>query len=201
MTESAPSGAPAPATGRLLSLDAFRGTVMLLLVTGSLGLRPDLLLGFWPQSSFFQAAAQQWTHASYEGCFLWDLIQPAFMFIVGVSVPFSYAKRRSRGESYPQMLRHAAYRSLALVLLGVLMRLAEHGIYFTFEDVIAQIGLGYVFVFLLWNRPRADRAGLCIRIPALEPAALAASRGGRRHSAGVLGVVALLAGDCQRVAS
>ena len=42
------------------------------------------------------------------GCVLWDLIQPAFMFMVGVALPFSIASRRGEGQSFGRMLLHAS---------------------------------------------------------------------------------------------
>ena len=38
-------------------------------------------------------------HAKWEGLHFWDLVQPFFMFIVGVSIPLSYANRKKRGDS------------------------------------------------------------------------------------------------------
>ena len=55
-------------------------------------------------------------HVKWEGCVFWDLIQPAFMFMVGVAMPFAFAKRRVAGESFQQQLGHAAKRALGLLL-------------------------------------------------------------------------------------
>ena len=41
------------------------------------------------------------------GFSLWDMIQPSFMFMVGMSMPFSYGKREQLGHSYQRRLRHA----------------------------------------------------------------------------------------------
>ena len=52
------------------------------------------------------------------------------------------------------MFRHALVRSFVLVALGVFLRSdGRDQTYFTFEDVLSQIGLGYTFLFLLWGRP------------------------------------------------
>ena len=80
----------------------------------------------------------------------WDLIQPSFMFMVGVAMPFSYPSRRARGESWPRLLGHAVIRSIILILLAVF--LSSNGgrhTHFSFVNVLGQIGLGYTFVFLL----------------------------------------------------
>jgi predicted acyltransferase len=76
------------------------------------------------------------------------------MFMVGVALPYSYAARRARGESYLRTLLHAAVRSFVLVLLGVFLA-SQHPwmtTNFFFTNVLAQIGLGYLFVFLLVDR-------------------------------------------------
>ncbi len=95
------------------------------------------------------------------------IIQPAFLFMVGVAMPYSYASRQARGESPAHQALHAATRSLILVLLGVL--LASNGrpeSDFSFTIVLPQIGLGYFFVFLLLGRgPRVQAlaaAGLLV---------------------------------------
>lgn len=66
---------------------------------------------------------------------------------------FSIASRGARGQSRSQMLRHALGRSLALVFLGIFLRSTGHKqTYYTFEDTLSQIGLGYTFLFLLATR-------------------------------------------------
>ncbi|MBI4606580.1 MAG: DUF5009 domain-containing protein [Planctomycetes bacterium] len=138
-------------SGRLGSLDAYRGFSMLLMASGGLGIAK--VAESFPGSSLWSAIGYQFEHVEWTGCALWDLIQPSFMFMVGVSMPFSYAARAARGQSYGRMLLHALRRSLALVALGVFLR-SNHAeqTRFTFEDVLSQIGLGYTFLFLLWGR-------------------------------------------------
>jgi predicted acyltransferase len=99
-------------------------------------------------------------HVQWTGFGPWDLIQPSFMFMVGVALPFSVASRRARGEPFATQLAHAVRRALILVLLGIFLRSqGKPQTYFTFEDVLTQIGLGYVFLFLLAHaRPRAQWA-------------------------------------------
>jgi predicted acyltransferase len=78
------------------------------------------------------------------------------MFMVGVALPFSLASRRARGQTFRDMFAHSVYRALVLIGLGIFLRSQSRPqTYFTFEDVLTQIGLGYVFLFLLaWTRPR-----------------------------------------------
>ena len=65
-------------------------------------------------SHFVNVFTQQFDHVAWRGCTFWDLIQPSFMFMVGVAMPFSYASRRARGETWPRLLGHAVLRSFIL---------------------------------------------------------------------------------------
>src|SRR5205085_9558784 len=90
------------------------------------------------------------------------------LFMVGVALPYSFASRRTKGDSYPKMLGHAIVRALILVLLAVFLSSPARDwspegarTNFEFPNVLAQIGLGYVFVFLLVGRGlRAQLAAL-----------------------------------------
>jgi predicted acyltransferase len=137
--------------GRLMSLDVYRGFVMLAMASEGFGL-PQVAQAF-PESPVWRLLAYQFEHVEWVGCAAWDLIQPSFMFMVGVSMPFSYASRAARGETFGRMFLHVLYRSFALTALGIFLR-SNHDTqtYFTFEDVLTQIGLGYTFLFLLWRR-------------------------------------------------
>jgi len=104
----------------------------------------------FPQSTFWAIVAYNTTHVPWQGCSLHDLIQPAFSFLVGAALPFSIAHRTARGERFSRMLGHAIWRSIALMALGIFLRsLESHQTYWTFEDTLTQIGLGYTFLFLL----------------------------------------------------
>src|SRR5207302_7358531 len=134
--------------GRLSSLDAYRGFVMLAMATGGLGVA--VVAQDFPDSQLWQALDRQLEHAAWQGCSFWDLIQPSFMFIVGVAMPFSYASRRAQGQSWSRLFIHAVQRSVVLVLLGIILSSAwGRQTNFTFVNVLTQIGLGYTFVFLL----------------------------------------------------
>ena len=55
------------------------------------------------------------------GIAFWDLIQPSFMFMVGVAMPFSYNRRTALGESGIRRFLHALIRAVILVLMGVFL--------------------------------------------------------------------------------
>jgi predicted acyltransferase len=142
-------------SGRLLSLDVYRGLVMLFLcVEGPNWDWQGIVETGNPDSGFWHFVAHQTHHVTWAGCMIWDLIQPSFMFMVGVAMAYSYGKRERLGDSFAKMLGHACVRALVLILLGVFLRSTDsESTQWTFEDVVTQIGLGYVFLFLLWNRP------------------------------------------------
>jgi heparan-alpha-glucosaminide N-acetyltransferase len=168
MNESATLAPP----GRLVSLDAYRGLTMLAMASGGLGLHAvannvnkERLAEHLPASDLWNAVGYQFEHVDWVGCSLWDLIQPSFMFMVGVAMAYSAASRAAHGQSYAHMLRHAVVRSIVLVLLGVFLRSdGRPQANFTFEDVLSQIGLGYTFLFLLWGRPIWVQLGAAIAI-------------------------------------
>ncbi|MBP1601953.1 MAG: hypothetical protein H6Q06_2104 [Acidobacteria bacterium] len=145
---------PAAKPERLLSLDAYRGAIMLLMASSGLGLAA--VARQFPASSVWQFLGHHADHAEWTGCTLWDLIQPAFMFMVGVALPWSLANRRARGASFGRMLGHALWRSLVLVLLAVfLSSVGDRQTDWVFANVLAQIGLGYPFLFLIaFAKPR-----------------------------------------------
>ena len=146
---------PLPSTSvRLTSLDVFRGATMLFMASEIMEIAH--VARQYPSSGVARVLASALDHRAWVGCAPWDLIQPAFMFMVGVALPFSIASRRARGQSFGRMLTHSVVRAATLIALGIFLR-SQHRAqtYFTFEDVLTQIGLGYVFLFLLaWTRPR-----------------------------------------------
>ena len=85
---------PAAPSERLVSLDAYRGLVMVLMVSAGLGIG-RVVKNFAETPGYEQRAASpvwkvlayQTDHAPWAGCTLWDLIQPSFMFMVGVAMP------------------------------------------------------------------------------------------------------------------
>jgi heparan-alpha-glucosaminide N-acetyltransferase len=163
-TAAPPAGEPA---ARLVSLDAYRGFIMLMLAASGFGIARFAALPegapVWQEQNrqTWQAIAFHFDHPGWESKFglmgvsFWDLIQPAFMFMVGVAMPFSYLRREKDGHSGPRRFAHAAWRALLLVLLGVfLYSMNEDRTNWVFTNVLAQIGLGYLFAYLLLGRSR-----------------------------------------------
>jgi predicted acyltransferase len=151
MTATSHESVVVPSSKRLTSLDAYRGLVMFLMMAE--------VIESWrvaqalPGNTFWQFVARQQSHVEWIGCSLHDLIQPSFSFLVGVALPFSLTSRMARGQTRMQMMVHTVWRALVLVLLGVFLRsIGQPQTYWTFEDTLTQIGLGYVFLFLLGFR-------------------------------------------------
>ena len=133
---------------RLHSLDFFRGLVMFLLVAEFSHLFGALMN---TDNHYITAAADfLFHHAQWEGLHFWDLIQPFFMFIVGVSIPYSYANRLKKGNSEKQIRKHAFQRAFLLLLFGWGLYCIGHDeIIFQFDNVLAQLSFTYLIAFLL----------------------------------------------------
>jgi heparan-alpha-glucosaminide N-acetyltransferase len=137
---------------RNLAVDTYRGFVMLLMMAEVVQL--SRVAKALPGSGFWSWVAYHQTHVEWAGCSLHDTIQPGFSFLVGVALPYSIAARIAKGGAFRGMFLHALWRSLLLVALGVFLR-STHApqTYYTFEDTLSQIGLGYPILFLLAYRP------------------------------------------------
>ena len=147
---STPSSAPA-LSERLVSLDAFRGLTMLFMASSGFGI-PQIAKAF-PDSAFWDLLRYNTTHAAWIGGGAWDMIQPAFMFMVGMALPFSSSRRSAEGQDSRRRFLHTLWRAFALVALGVFLTTGTgKQPVFAFHNVLAQIGLGYVFLTLLVGR-------------------------------------------------
>jgi predicted acyltransferase len=101
---------------RLLSLDALRGFDMFWIIGGAAIVKD--LAKVWP-GTLSTELAQQLEHVAWEGLHAFDLIWTLFMFMVGVSLAFSLAKRKQKNESAQSIYLHAAKRALILFVLGM----------------------------------------------------------------------------------
>ena len=147
---------------RNVAIDAYRGFVMLLMMAEVLQF--SRISEAFPGSWFWKILAFNQTHAEWAGCSLHDLIQPGFSFLVGVALPYSIASRLAKGATFGRLLGHAMWRALLLIALGIFLRSMDSPqTNFTFEDTLTQIGLGYVFLFLLGFRsPRWQWTALAV---------------------------------------
>ncbi len=138
---------------RLRSLDALRGFDMFWIAGGG-GLFIALAnLTEWPILIWWKS---QLTHVAWHGFHFEDMIFPLFLFIAGISFPFSLAKRYSGPESRGALYRHIVRRCLVLVLLGII---AGNGIRFNFSElrygsVLGHIGFAWMFAALIFMTSR-----------------------------------------------
>lgn len=159
--QSSSLSAPKPAV-RNIAVDAYRGWVMLLMMAEVLQLAR--VAHNFPGNWFWAFLGYNQTHVEWAGCSLHDLIQPSFSFLVGVALPYSIASRLAKGGTFGRMWAHAIWRSFLLIALGIFLRsMYSPQTYFTFEDTLTQIGLGYPILFLLgFKKPRWQWIALAV---------------------------------------
>ena len=101
---------------RLQSLDVLRGFDMFFIMGGG-----ALFAGLATccPIPFFQAIARQMEHVPWHGVAFEDMIFPLFLFIAGISFPYSLEKQKACGMSSAAIYRKVIRRGLVLVLLGL----------------------------------------------------------------------------------
>ncbi|MCF7827072.1 MAG: DUF5009 domain-containing protein [Candidatus Marinimicrobia bacterium] len=150
------------ANSRLLSLDIFRGITMLLLI-GETTYFYEHWLEFTTEGSFLNLLALQFHHHPWNGLRFWDHVQPFFMFIVGVAMPFSFGARWARGDSWNKTLKHALTRSAVLLFLGwALYCIGPGRITFELWNVLAQLSFTYLVAFLIMRKDVKLQIGVSI---------------------------------------
>lgn len=137
-------------TTRLLSLDVFRGLTMILLISHGFGIHEALKDN--PSLAWF---GDQFEHAAWAGCTLWDLIQPAFTFIVGVAIPLSMSRRLAEGGNASSVFKHVLWRAFALILLSNILSNwgSTNPLKLQFINVLCQIAFGYLLCFGVLRLP------------------------------------------------
>ncbi len=138
---------------RNLALDSMRGLIMLLLVSHFLGLG-EL------KDPALKGIADQFEHLPWAGFVPWEMIMPSFMFMIGVSMPFSLARRKAIGAGFRSNLRHVLGRTFRLILLGQFLTCVHAGRY-AYEpyETLTQLGLSYLVAFLILQLPARWQPG------------------------------------------
>jgi len=154
------------ASTRLLSLDFFRGITMFLLVAEGTALW-SVLVKEPIAGTFLEPFFQQFHHHPWNGLRFWDLIQPFFMFIVGVAMPFSYAKRIKMGEPKSKITRHIIQRCIILLALGVGLHCGySKKMVWELWNVLSQLSVTIIIAWFLmqykWSVQIAVSIGLLI---------------------------------------
>jgi predicted acyltransferase len=148
---------PAPVK-RLLSLDTLRGFDMFWIMGGEEIFHALAKTTGW---AWAVVLADQFTHPDWNGFRAYDLIFPLFLFMAGVSTPFSIGSRLDKGDDKAVIARKIITRGLILVVLGIIY---NNGLFVkSFEDtrfasVLGRIGLAGMFAQLiyLYSRPRTQ---------------------------------------------
>lgn len=135
---------------RLMSLDALRGFDMLFIM--GLAGWVVAVCDFFPELGFMQWLSGQMEHVKWNGLTHHDTIFPLFLFVAGISFPFSFAKQRASGASMQSIYYKIIKRGIVLVFLGCvyngLFRLDFENM--RYASVLGRIGLAWMFAALLF---------------------------------------------------
>lgn len=137
---------------RLVSLDALRGFDMFWIIGGTPLVASLLgLLGLVQAKSTF---LQQMRHVPWNGFHAEDLIFPLFLFISGVTLPFSIGRQISRGDSKWHISLKIVKRGCLLVLLGAVFNgLLQFNFANTrYYSVLGRIGLSWMFAAFIFTK-------------------------------------------------
>jgi predicted acyltransferase len=128
---------------RIVSIDALRGITIFVMI-------------FVNELASIQQVPQWMRHmpADADAMTFVDLVFPAFLFIVGMSVPFAFNARLIKGDSAKTIWTHTLKRALALIIIGVFMVNAEYG-YDAAKMIISPVLwalLAYIMPIPIWNK-------------------------------------------------
>ena len=133
---------------RLLSIDTLRGMDMLIIM--GLSTLIFRICDLFPAGGDCWIATQM-RHVDWDGLAIMDMVFPTFLFIAGLSFPFSYAHQVESGRTSGQIHRKIFLRCLALIVLGIV-----YNGFFQFDfpqryaSVLGRIGLAWMFAALLF---------------------------------------------------
>ena len=138
---------------RLMSLDALRGFDMLWIIGGENVIRN---LAKASNIGILNVVSDQMEHVAWDGFHFYDLIMPLFLFMVGMSSPFSVSKRISMGDSKKKIYRHTLKRAIILFIFGMISQC--HLLAFDLDklhiihDTLQAIAIGYLISTLIYTQ-------------------------------------------------
>src|ERR1051326_1636165 len=155
-------------TDRVLRIGAFRGFTMICMFSEGFG-----LLHFRTNPIIAPIAAQfqhvDWSMSIPGDLHFWDLIQPFFMFIVGLVMPISFARRWAAGETWTHSLLHVLKRSALLILFGLIARsIQANKPVIDLINVLAQVAFTYLVAFLLLRKGWKVQGAVALGLLALD---------------------------------
>ncbi len=136
---------------RLESLDALRGFDMFFIMGGS-GLL-FALAALFPESGVWYEVERQMNHVPWDGLTHHDTIFPLFLFIAGVSLPYSLESQMSKGMGKGAIYRKILRRGLTLCFLGIIYNgfLDFDFEHFRLFSVLGRIGLAWMLAALIYT--------------------------------------------------
>jgi heparan-alpha-glucosaminide N-acetyltransferase len=144
-----------PEKRRFLPLDAYRGLIMILLVSEGFG------FGELTNHPVYGAIANQFHHRPWGGAVFYDLIMPAFLFMMGVAMPFSLGRRMEQGADKRQLFKHVAKRSLSLVIISwILISIESKHPHIQFHNVLIVVAFTSFVCFFLMQLDFRYQAGV-----------------------------------------
>lgn len=135
---------------RLCSIDTLRGFDMCFIM--GFATLIAAICAWFPDSGFASGLARQMGHAEWEGVFHHDTIFPLFLFIAGISFPFSLASQREKGHSTGKIYLKIISRGLILVALGIVyngffkLDFADQ----RYASVLGRIGIAWMIAAILF---------------------------------------------------
>jgi predicted acyltransferase len=146
---------------RLLSLDFMRGFIMVLLALESTGLYEHFFEA--TKGNFLNGFFLQFFHHPWNGLRFWDLIQPGFMFMAGVSLAYSLHRQQEKGMSWNESFKKTLKRSGWLFFWGVLdYAVRPGGLSFELWDVLTQLSFTTLVAFLVFRWSVNAQVGVCV---------------------------------------
>lgn len=142
---------------RLLSLDVLRGLDLFLLVALQPVLRAVLLQ--LDCEALNGTLLYQLDHAEWEGLRIWDMVMPLFLFMSGVTMPYSLPKYRTQNGNlklWTRVVKRFAFLfMLGMVLQGNLLALDLNRVYL-YSNTLQAIAVGYLLTvpIVLYLKPR-----------------------------------------------
>jgi heparan-alpha-glucosaminide N-acetyltransferase len=140
-----------PNSGRILALDAYRGFIMVSLV-GSECFETVKA----PGRPLYRAIASQFGHRPWGGAVFYDLIMPAFLFMVGVAMSYSIGRRMEQGDSKRELFKHFIRRAIILIIISeLIISIETNHLHLQFHNILTQVAFTSILCFFIMQlRPR-----------------------------------------------
>lgn len=154
---------------RLLSLDFYRGLIMVILVLGESGFFSKLNKA--SDNPFTRFLASEFEHSKWHGLHFWDLLLPSFMLVAGVALALSYNRQQQSGHTWKESFVKVLKRSFWLLFWGVLIySVRNQQLNLQFSNVLTELSFATLLAFLIIRLAPGWQLAvslLCLLIPEL----------------------------------